>query len=114
MLNRTENSRPCPAVAKSAWPLAKHIKAAFVFGSVAKRSDTVASDIDLLVISERVDYADIFEAVQPAEAKLGRTINPTVYTVANWRKKTRDDNAFVTNITKHPKIFLIGREEDLG
>src|SRR3990167_8175525 len=37
-------------------PLAKRITAAFVFGSVAKRSDTAASDIDVLVLSDRLDY----------------------------------------------------------
>ncbi len=95
-------------------PLAKDITAAFVFGSVAKRSDTAASDIDVLVISDNVDYPDVFEALQSAEAKLGRTVNPTVYTPANWRKKRKEGNAFVTKIAAQPKVFLIGGEDDLG
>lgn len=95
-------------------PLAKRITAAFVFGSVAKRSDTAASDIDVLVISDSVDYADVFEALQSAEAKLGRTVNPTVYTPANWRKKRKEGNAFVRKVAAQPKVFLIGGEEDLG
>lgn len=95
-------------------PLAKRITAAFVFGSVAKRSDTAVSDIDVLVISEKVDYADVFEALQSAEAKLGRTVNPTVYTPANWRKKRKEGNAFVTKVAAQPKVFLIGGEDDLG
>lgn len=95
-------------------PLAKRITAAFVFGSVAKRSDTAASDIDVLVISDSVDYADVFEAVQSAEAKLGHTVNPTVYTPANWRKKRKERNAFVRKVAAQPKVFLIGGEEDLG
>jgi predicted nucleotidyltransferase len=95
-------------------PLAKRITAAFVFGSVAKRSDTAASDIDVLVLSDSVDYADVFAALQPAEAKLGRTVNPTVYTPANWRKKRKGGNAFVVKVAAQPKAFLIGTEEDLG
>ncbi|MHB8623614.1 MAG: nucleotidyltransferase domain-containing protein [Sulfuricaulis sp.] len=95
-------------------PLAKRITAAFVFGSVAKRSDTAASDIDVLVLSDRVDYADVFEALQSAEAKLGRTINPTVYKPADWRKKRSSGNAFVVKVGAQPKLFLIGTEEDLG
>ena len=95
-------------------PLAKRITAAFVFGSVAKRSDTATSDIDVLVLSDRVDYADVFAALQSAEAKLGRTVNPTVYTQADWRKKRKAGNAFVVKVAARPKVFLIGTEEDLG
>jgi len=95
-------------------PLAKRITAAFVFGSVAKRSDTVTSDIDVLVISDSVDYADVFAALQSAEAKLGRTVNPTVYTPANWRRKRKEGNAFVVKVAAQPKVFLIGTEEDIA
>jgi predicted nucleotidyltransferase len=95
-------------------PLAKRISAAFVFGSVAKRSDTAASDIDVLIISDSVDYADVYEELQSAEAKLGRTVNPTVYTTANWRKKRKEGNAFVTKVAAQPRVFLIGGEDDLG
>lgn len=95
-------------------PLAERITAAFVFGSVAKRSDTAASDIDVLVLSDRVDYADVFAALQSAEARLGRTVNPTVYAPADWRKKRKGGNAFVVKVAAQPKLFLIGTEEALG
>src|SRR5712692_9854930 len=95
-------------------PLAKRITAAFVFGSVAKRSDTATSDIDVLVISDSVDYADVFAALQSVEARLARTINPTVYSPANWRKKRNSGNAFVVKVAAQPKLFLIGTEKELG
>src|SRR5690242_21833434 len=38
-------------------PLAKRIALAFVFGSVAKGSDTARSDIDLMVVSAHLGYA---------------------------------------------------------
>ena len=58
-------------------PLAKPIRAAFVYGSVAKGTDKAASDIDLMVISDALRYADLFEALQKAEARLARKVNPT-------------------------------------
>jgi predicted nucleotidyltransferase len=94
-------------------PLAERITAAFVFGSVAKRTDKAASDIDVLVLSDSLDYADVYAALQSAEIRLSRTINPTVYTPANWRKKRKDGNAFVTKVTAQPKLFLIGTEADI-
>ncbi len=95
-------------------PLAKRITAAFVFGSVANRSDTATSDIDVLVLSDSVDYADVFAVLQSAEETLGRTVNPTVYTPANWRRKLKEGNAFMAKVAAQPKVFLIGEEEDLA
>ncbi|MBI2994142.1 MAG: nucleotidyltransferase domain-containing protein [Gammaproteobacteria bacterium] len=95
-------------------PLARRIAAAFIYGSVAKRSDNSASDIDVLVLSDAVDYADVFAAMQTAEARLVRKVNPTVYTPANWRRKRREGNPFVVKVAAQPKVFLIGAEEDLA
>ena len=94
-------------------PLAKRISAAFVFGSVAKRADTASSDIDVLILSDSLDYADAFTTLQAAEAKLGRTVNPTVYTPADWHRKRKAGNAFVVKVGKQAKIFLIGTEQAL-
>ena len=87
-----------PEYTRSAAPLSERIAVAFVFGSVAKRSDTATSDINVLVLSDSVDYADMYPALQSAEAKLGRTINPTVYETADWRKKRKSGNAFATKV----------------
>ena len=50
---------------------AETIRAAFVYGSVAKGTDRARSDIDLMVLSDSLRYADLFEALQGAEAVLG-------------------------------------------
>jgi predicted nucleotidyltransferase len=95
-------------------PLVSRIKAAFVFGSVAKHRDTAVSDIDVLVLSDGVDYADVVGALQGVEFRLARRINPTVYTTAEWRRKRKEGNAFVVKVLKQPKVFLIGSEDALG
>lgn len=95
-------------------PLAKHITAAFVYGSVAKRSDTAASDIDLMVVSDSLTYADLYDAVGKATARLGREVNPTVYSQRELAKRTKEKNAFVTRVMTQPKIWLIGSEDGLA
>src|SRR3990170_4631972 len=57
-------------------PLAKRITAAFVYGSVAKRSNTAASDIDVMLVSDSLTYADLFAELEQASALLGRKVNP--------------------------------------
>jgi predicted nucleotidyltransferase len=95
-------------------PLASRIKAAFVFGSVAKHRDTAVSDIDVLVLSDRVDHADVSGALQGVEYRLARRVNPTVYTMAEWRRKRKEGNASVVKVLRQTKVFLIGSEDDLG
>ncbi len=94
-------------------PLAAKIRAAFIYGSVAKGGDTAASDIDLMLISEKLHYADVFGALEPVRARLGRPVNPTVYTPEEMTKRIKEGNAFVTRVLAQPKVMLIGEEHDL-
>jgi len=89
------------------------IRAAFVFGSIAKGSDHSGSDIDLMVISDALRYADLFEALQAAEARLARPINPTVMSVADWRAKRAEEDSFAARLAAQPKLFVIGSDDDL-
>jgi predicted nucleotidyltransferase len=95
-------------------PLAPRIRAAFVFGSVASRQDTAQSDIDVLVVSPSLGYGELFGALEPATAALGRTVNPTLYTPADLALRRAQDNAFVARVLDQPKIWLIGNEEALN
>lgn len=94
-------------------PVQRKIKAAFVFGSVAKRLDSSKSDVDLLVISNKLTYADLYALLIPAEATLRRPINPRVYTPAEWHAKIKEGRSFATRIAEQPKIFIIGSEADI-
>jgi predicted nucleotidyltransferase len=92
-------------------PIAPQIALAFVFGSMAKQQDTAASDVDLLVISDTLGYGDVFGALEVARQTLGRTINPALYTVADFKARRLGDNAFINRVMQQPKIWLIGQEE---
>ena len=94
-------------------PLATQIESSFVFGSVAKSTDTAASDIDLMVISEQLAYADLFAALEPATTRLGRTVNPTLYTQQEMDKRLREGNAFVKRLWAQPKLWVIGADRGL-
>lgn len=89
-------------------PLAVQIYAAFVYGSVAQGRDTAQSDIDLMVVSDSLTYADLFAALETATQQLGRPVNPTVYSAAELDKRVRADNAFVNRVLAKPKLWVIG------
>jgi predicted nucleotidyltransferase len=93
---------------------AQEMRAAFVFGSIAKGTDRAGSDVDLLVVSDRLDHAELFELLQPAEATLARRVNPTVMTIEEWRARNSDPTSFVARVTAGPRLFLIGTADDLA
>lgn len=95
-------------------PLADRIVAAFVYGSVAKGTERAESDIDLLVVADDLDYADLYAALPDAEASLSRSVNPNVMTRREWKRKRRVADSFVARIVAQPKLFVIGTEDDLG
>lgn len=94
-------------------PFSNGIEAAFVYGSVARGTDTASSDIDLMVIGNDLDYSGLYSALQKAEGKLLRKVNPTFLSPADWKRKAAERGSFISKINAQPKIFVLGAAEDL-
>ena len=95
-------------------PVSSGIRAAFVYGSIAKGQDTAASDIDLMIIADNLTYADLFAALEDASSRLGRKVAPTIYSSKELAQRKKQDNAFVTRVLGQPKLWLIGDDRDLA
>ena len=95
-------------------PLASRIQAAFVYGSVAKRTDSAASDIDLMVVSDSLDYAEVMAVLEPMTERLGRRVNPTLYSRDELRKRIAAGNSFVTRVLSQSRVWVIGGEHELS
>jgi len=94
-------------------PLTRQITAAFVYGSVAKRTDTAASDIDLMLISDKLNYADVFTALENTSSVVGRSINPTVYSNKEFKRRIDQGNSFIKRVLAQPKLWVIGQDNDI-
>ena len=95
-------------------PLAPQIEGAFIFGSVAKNKDTAKSDIDLFVITQHLSYRELFSTLEPATSRLGRVVNPTVYSRIEFEKRTREGNAFVKRVMAQSKLWIVGDDSEFG
>jgi predicted nucleotidyltransferase len=98
---------------KSLQPHADKIKAAFVYGSVAKGSDTAQSDIDLMVIGDDLNYAELYTAVQNAQDALQRKVSPIFLSSEDWARKAARRGSFVSKISVLPKLFILGSDKDI-
>ncbi|MBA2491287.1 MAG: nucleotidyltransferase domain-containing protein [Gammaproteobacteria bacterium] len=93
--------------------LAGHVQAAFIYGSVAKGTDTASSDIDVMVVGHDISCPDVIGALEESEKALGRAINPTLYNRQELQRKLAAGNAFLNRVFKQPRIFLIGSDDDI-
>ena len=93
-------------------PALSEIELALVYGSVAKRSATAASDVDLLLVSDSLTLEGVYELLAPAETQLGRPINPTLYTTAEFWRRRRDGNAFLERVLTDETLILHGQLRD--
>jgi predicted nucleotidyltransferase len=92
---------------------ASGIRSAFVFGSVAKGSDTADSDVDVLVIGDDLNYSDLYTAAQEAELTLKRPVHPLFMTPQDWQRHVADEGSVMNKISQSPKLFFIGSENEL-
>ncbi|MCW8400478.1 nucleotidyltransferase domain-containing protein [Legionella sp. PATHC038] len=94
-------------------PLTEKIEVAFVFGSVAKGTENLGSDIDVLIIGE-IDFTEVVAALYAAQASLGREINPKIYSREQWKASLQKQDLFIQEVLNNPKLFIMGAEHDLG
>ena len=84
------------------------IRLALIYGSVANQSDTATSDIDLLVVADDLTLESLYSLLSDTEKNLGRKINPTLYTNAEFQLRQSNRNGFLSRVSEQPKIMLQG------
>jgi len=94
-------------------PLGAKVRAAFVYGSVARGDERARSDLDVMVVGE-ARFGDVVAALAPAQESLRREVNPNVYPALEFRKKLAAGDPFLKRVLAERKIFIVGGEADLG
>jgi predicted nucleotidyltransferase len=94
-------------------PLAEQIITAFIYGSLAKGTETADSDVDVLVTGD-VKFSEIVYLLGSTQESIGREVNPSVYPVEEFIAKVSQGHHFVTSLIDEQKIFLIGDEDVFG
>jgi len=83
-----------------------------VYGSVARREEHAASDVDLMVIG-KVGLGDLAPSLRKVENHLGREVNVTNYSVDEFRKKVAAGDHFLTTVLHGGLQFVKGEQRDL-
>ena len=93
-------------------PIERKIEVAFLYGSVAKQSDNAESDIDIMIVGSDLTLSELLDQLLPVEEMLCRKVNPTCYTVGEFKKRLSDTDSFVNKVLRQPMIQLLGNMDD--
>jgi len=93
-------------------PLSGRIRLAFVYGSMAKRRESSESDVDLMIVGE-VQLEEVLDHLAKVEKRIYRPINPTLYSVAEFRAKLASGSHFVNSVVRSEKVFILGGDDEL-
>lgn len=109
----TKTLGPAEVLRAALVSLGEAVRLALVYGSVAKGNDTAHSDIDLLIVSDTLTLEQVYAALTPVEKQLGRRVSPTLYSVADFRRRQSKGNAFLTKVLAGSTIRLTEDHDDL-
>ena len=101
------------ALGEALAPFADRVKVAFIYGSFASGEERAESDVDVMIVGE-VGFDEIVSALGPAQDRIGREVNPSVFAPDEWRRRVADHDHFITSVLREEKLFVIGNEHDLG
>lgn len=97
-----------PMLREALASLAPKIETAFIYGSVAKGTDTAKSDIDVMIVGKDLLLSKVLELLEPLEALLGRKINATCLTPLEFKRRLAEHDSFVNRVVAQPALPLIG------
>jgi predicted nucleotidyltransferase len=106
-----EDRRGGGALQRVLAPMAGQIYFAILYGSVAKGSDRATSDVDVLIVTDALTLEEVFAALAGAEQRLGRAVNPTLYTAAEYHRRRKAKHPFLTKVLGGKHVVLLGSED---
>ncbi len=89
-----------------------NVNQAFIYGSYASAEADARSDLDLMIIGE-VNLDQLAQVVSDLEKELNRPVNYVIYSQEEWHDKAALKDPFWENITRAPKVMLVGGEHAL-
>ena len=103
-----------PLLRQALAPLAAQLHTAYIYGSVARQTDTAHSDIDLMLVGTDIGLADVLPLLLPLEPSLGRKINPSLYTPEQYAKRLQEPDSFIQRVLAQPTLMLWPLPDETG
>lgn len=88
-------------------PIRDEVEFAFVYGSMASGEEHAYSDVDVMIVGT-VGFGKAVQSLVPVQQQLRREVNPTVFSLSEFKLKLKDPEGFVAQVWRGKKLWLIG------
>jgi len=85
---------------------------AFIYGSVASGNEGPSSDIDLMIIGS-IPLEALSRILKKPEEILGRDMNPSVYSLEEFKNRLMKVDPFMSKIMDEPRMMLVEKDDEL-
>ena len=89
--------------------LEKKINYGFIYGSVAKGTNTETSDIDVFIVGN-IRYENLGSFFYNIGCQLVREVNPIIFSKEQIKAEIQNQNSFIKDVLNGPKIWLFGNK----
>jgi len=94
------------------------IELALVFGpmgfSSTLESTAESGDIQMLIVSDELDYADVVSGLTEMENRIGRSVQPVLLQVDEFAALIEEENEFILGVLRQPRVLLAGSLDETG
>jgi hypothetical protein len=80
---------------------------------MASGTESARSDVDVMMLGS-AGFADVALALNEAQSILGREVNTTPMTVAEFAKSLREGQGFAVSVAASPKMWIKGEDNDFA
>ncbi len=109
----TKTAGVADIIAEALSQLGAGVEIAFIFGSIAQGDYDSQSDVDLMLIGS-CNFGQVAEALSSAQKKLAREVNPSVFSIDEWKQRVEKNDHFVSTVLGSEKIFIVGNKDELA
>jgi hypothetical protein len=94
-------------------PFARRVRAAFLYGAVGRKLESGGGEIDVVIISDKLDPENLTIAFAPLSKSIGRPVVPVLFSMREWETYRDRSGTEVGKIASQSRLFLVGSENDL-
>ena len=107
-----QKTRGAVGTIKEALSSEKKIDFAFIYVTIESGTEKAKSDLDMMVIGD-VRLESLLKRMKGPEKFLGREINPSLYSLKEYKNRMKKNDPFIAHVMNEPRIMIIGDSDGL-
>jgi len=88
-------------------PLTTDLEQAFIYGPIDHDTDEAASEINLILVSDRLTYGQVKPVIEKIQQDTGKRLKPIVLSINEYAERVTKPDSFIAWVMEQPKLWLL-------